>query len=136
MKAAGCIVTWDAINKMAIVEKDGTIVKIPVGSDYITVNGIYKPNDTVAQIKGGRTDLPIRAVLEAFGANVSWNSQRAIVEVNMQVVSMIKNETIKYNDGSFYTGDTKHGIPNAEGTVTYGDGDFYIGNFVNGVFEC
>ena len=74
-------------------------------------------------------------MLEAYGANVTWNSQRAIVEVNMSVVSMIKNETIKYNDGSFYTGDTKHGIPNGEGTLTYGDGNFYIGNFVNGVFE-
>ena len=36
--------------------------------------GNIVPMDTVSQLVNGRTYLPIRAVLEAFDANVTWSN--------------------------------------------------------------
>lgn len=72
MEAFGCTVSWDEINQAAVAEKNGITVKVPIGASYIIKNGQQVPNDTAAQIRDGRTYLPIRAVLEAFGASVAW----------------------------------------------------------------
>lgn len=69
----GCEVDWNQNDQIAIAVKDEIEVQVPIGKPYIYVNGVEKPNDTSAQIKNGRTYLPIRAVLEAFGASVAWN---------------------------------------------------------------
>lgn len=74
MEQYGCSVTWDAANQAAVLTKDGTTVVVPVGKSYITVNGARVATDTAAQVKNGRTYLPIRAVLEAFGAEVTWEN--------------------------------------------------------------
>ena len=66
---------------MAVVMKDGITVQAPVGQAYILVNGVPVPNDTSAVIRDERTYLPIRAVLEAFGAKVSWNNDTRTVAV-------------------------------------------------------
>jgi len=72
MESFGCAVSWDNDNQTAIAEKDGTIVTVPIGKSYITKDGQKITNDTAALIKDNRTFLPIRAVLEAFGASVEW----------------------------------------------------------------
>lgn len=82
MEAYGCEVDWDNSTRTAIVEKDGTTVKAPIGASYILVNGNKIANDTAAVLKGGRTYLPIRAVLEAFGGYVTWNGGKNCVEVD------------------------------------------------------
>lgn len=48
------------------------VVKIQIGSDIMTVNGQIKQLDAVAEIKEGRTYLPLRAIVEALGAEVTW----------------------------------------------------------------
>ena len=42
--------------------------------DYIIVMGNIVPMDTSSQLVDGRTYLPIRAVLEAFDADVTWSN--------------------------------------------------------------
>ena len=69
----GCTVEWNKTDQIAIAKKGGIEVQVPIGKPYIYVDGEQKSNDTSAQIKGGRTYLPIRAVLEAFGATIAWN---------------------------------------------------------------
>lgn len=69
----GCTVEWNKADQIAIARKDGIEVQVPIGKAYIYINGTQKINDTSAQIKDGRTYLPIRAVLEAFGASIAWN---------------------------------------------------------------
>lgn len=75
METFGCAVGWNQESKTAIVEKDGITVKVPIGQKYILVNGKKVETDTTAQVIAGRTYLPIRAVLESFGAEVSWDAQ-------------------------------------------------------------
>ncbi len=81
MEAYGCEVSWDAAAKTAIASKNGITVKVPIGKNYIYVNGKTVQNDTKAVIVNSRTYLPIRAVLEAFGAYVSWDSNTQTVIV-------------------------------------------------------
>lgn len=80
MEAFGCSVSWDDINKIAIAEKNGITVEVPIGASYIIKDGVQIKNDTAALVKGGRTYLPIRAVLEAFGADVGWDSTSQTVD--------------------------------------------------------
>ncbi|MDD4566051.1 MAG: stalk domain-containing protein [Eubacteriales bacterium] len=85
MESFGCTVRWDQTNQTAIVEKDGITVKVPVGAKYILKDGVRIENDTAALIKDSRTYLPIRAVLEAFGAEVSWDGSTQTVLVSSPV---------------------------------------------------
>ncbi|MBK5215929.1 MAG: copper amine oxidase N-terminal domain-containing protein, partial [Candidatus Pacebacteria bacterium] len=68
MEQFGASVSWDQASQTAIAEKNGIIVKVPIGKNYIYKNTELISNDTAALIKDSRTYLPIRAVLEAFGA--------------------------------------------------------------------
>lgn len=84
MESFGCLVSWDSANQTAIAEKDGTVVKVSIGESYIVKNGQQIASDTEALIKDNLTYLPIRAVLEAFGASVDWdpNTQSVIVSTD------------------------------------------------------
>lgn len=115
MESAGCTVLWDSETRTAIVKKDDTVVKVPIGQSYILVNGSKKANDTAAVIKNDRTYLPIRAVLEAFGADVSWNDAERTVVVNM------KNQSQQNPDSQYaYKIETVNGKNTYKG-YTIGD---------------
>lgn len=74
MEQYGCQVAWNSTDNAAVITKGGTTVVVPVGQPYILVNGRTVAMDTAALIQDGRTYLPIRAVLEAFGASVVWDN--------------------------------------------------------------
>lgn len=84
MEAFGAMVSWDSDTSTAAVEKDGILVRVPVGKPFILVNGTTVVNDTSAVNIEGRVYLPIRAVLQSFGAGVSWeeNSRTVIVRTD------------------------------------------------------
>ncbi|MDO4531832.1 MAG: stalk domain-containing protein, partial [Bacillota bacterium] len=81
MEAYGCTVSWDKVSRTASVFKDQTVVQVPVGQNKVTVNGTDVATDTQARIIEGRVYLPIRAVLEAFGASVGWDQASQTVTV-------------------------------------------------------
>lgn len=81
MEQFGAAISWDSASRIAVVEKNGIVVKVPVGKSYIYRNNVLINNDTVAVIKDGRTYLPIRVVLEAFQALVTWNQTTRQVSV-------------------------------------------------------
>lgn len=89
----GASVTWDPATMTAIAEKNGVRVEAPLGARYIIKNGQRIENDTEAVIKNNRVYLPIRKVLEAFGATVSWNGQTGTVIVETM---LHKNPSIVY----------------------------------------
>lgn len=84
METFGAEVSWNSISKTAIAKLGDITVEVPVGEDYIIKNNIRIDNDTKARVKDGRTYLPIRAVLKAFGAYVNWdpNAKRVIATTN------------------------------------------------------
>lgn len=75
MELYGCQVDWNSTTKTALVSKDGQIVEIPIGKPYIFVNGIKNPIDTAGRIENNRTYIPIRPVVEVFGATVEWSGK-------------------------------------------------------------
>ncbi|MDD4779376.1 MAG: copper amine oxidase N-terminal domain-containing protein [Tissierellia bacterium] len=70
----GATVDWDNDERVALATKGDITVKVPIGEKYIFKNGEKIETDTVALIKDSRTYLPIRAVIEAFGSEVQWDS--------------------------------------------------------------
>ena len=81
LETFGCTVSWEDATRTAIAEKDGITVRVPIGQACIQVDGETVAIDTTSIIVNNRTYLPIRAVLEAFGAQVSWNNRTRCVVV-------------------------------------------------------
>lgn len=79
MEQYGCDVEWDSANNAVVITKGDTTVIVPIGQSYILVNGKSVAMDTAALVQNGRTYLPIRAVLEAFGADVEWDNGKVSV---------------------------------------------------------
>lgn len=81
LEAFGAEVNWIAETSTATISLNGRVIEVPIGKDYILVDGTKKMNDTKSLIKDGRTYLPIRIVLESFDANVSWDGKTSSVLV-------------------------------------------------------
>lgn len=81
METFGCEVSWDNPSRTAIVRQNGTEVRAVIGSSTLQVNGASVTIDTAPVIRDSRTYLPIRAVLEAFGARVDWDAADRTVVV-------------------------------------------------------
>jgi len=81
MTAIGADVSWNSQQRTAVVKKDGITVEVPIGKSYILKNGQRIDNDTEAIIKDSRTYLPIRVVMEAFGASVGWDGKTRTVMI-------------------------------------------------------
>ncbi|MDR0272439.1 MAG: CAP domain-containing protein [Clostridiales bacterium] len=77
----GFAVVWQEASQTVTLTRGNDIVRISIGSPQFTSNGQTHALDVPAQIIGGRTLLPIRAVLESVGYTVSWNASTNTVIV-------------------------------------------------------
>lgn len=82
----GAEVEWDNENRTAIAKKDEIVVKVPIGEKFILKNDEKIETDTVALIKNGRTYLPIRHVIEAFGSEVEWDKKLNTVVITTETI--------------------------------------------------
>lgn len=120
LEAFGATVSWDKVNNMAVAVKDGVTVQVPIGASYIIKDGQQITNDTAALIKNGRTYLPIRAVLEAFGADVSWDSgTQTVVAVSSQSEKEYKKIVV---DGGNMSGNRE---ANVVVDIGFGDREYW-----------
>ncbi len=100
-EALGADVAWEADTRIAIGNRRGIEVRIPIGSKQPTVNGQTLNIDVPAQIINGRTYIPLRFVGEALGDEVSWDGKH-------RQVNIITN--LRYHCGTdsyFTTGNQK-----------------------------
>ena len=81
MEAIGAIVGWNSYERAASVTKDDITVIVPIGKNYVFVNGVRKESDTAAIIVNNRTYLPIRIVAESLGAEVQWDSKTKTIDI-------------------------------------------------------
>jgi hypothetical protein len=84
--------------------KKQTVIILQVGSPKLTVNGVSKEIDpgkgTKPMVKGGRTILPIRAVVEAMGGTIGWvgAENKVTITVKTTVIEMwINNNNVRVN---------------------------------------
>lgn len=68
----GAKVTWNDRNREVLIEKNGKKILLKIASKNVYVNGVKKVIDVPAELKNGRTMVPLRFINEAFGANVHW----------------------------------------------------------------
>jgi len=79
LDAIGASVEWDSPSRTVATQKGNVTIKIPVGVNEIIVNGNAIETDAAAVILNGRTYLPLRAVLEAYGYAVDWDAYSSVV---------------------------------------------------------
>ncbi len=72
----GATVEWDAENRVVTVKNATVTIKITIGSDIATVNGVEEKLDSPAFIENSRTYTPVRFIAEKLGATVEWNAAR------------------------------------------------------------
>ena len=77
----GFYVGWDRNTQTATLSRDDYIVVIPIGSDTFTVNGVSRELDVPAQLIGGRTMIPLYAVLASIGYEVTWVRETRTVAI-------------------------------------------------------
>ncbi len=82
----GAQVDWDNESRTAIATKNEIVVEVLIDENYILKNGEEVPVDTAARIIDGRTFLPIRAVIEAFGSEVEWDGALNTVVITTEPV--------------------------------------------------
>jgi hypothetical protein len=121
------VVAFDAASNMGnktltvtYVVAKVTVVKIQIGSDIMTVNGKAVQIDAPAEIKNGRTFLPLRAISEALGATVDWIAETQGITVTLgentiglQVgnTSAVVNGTVMTLDAAPYIKNNRTMVP-------------------------
>lgn len=71
-ESLGAEVNWDEAANQVTAVKDGTTVSLAIDSPTLTVNEESVELDAPARLVGERTLVPLRAVSEALGAQVSY----------------------------------------------------------------
>ena len=80
-EALGADVDWDDATKTITAVKDGTTIKMQIGNDKMTKDGVESTLDSAPVIIDSRTLVPVRAIAESFGSDVSWEAETKTVIV-------------------------------------------------------
>ncbi len=80
-EAMGATVNWDDATKTVTAEKGDTKISLTINSNILYKNGEEIQLDASAILYNSTTLVPVRAVAEAFGAQVSWNENARIVDI-------------------------------------------------------
>ncbi len=78
----GADVKWNEATKKVTINTAAYEVVFTIGSKSFTVNGAAKTLDVPAKIVDSRTVVPIRAISEAIGAEVSYDAAKHVASVN------------------------------------------------------
>jgi len=81
VEAMGASVNWDAGSQTATIVKGTQTVKMQIGNASMTNNNTQTRLDVPPKIVGGRTLIPVRAISEAFGAKVVWDTAENAVYI-------------------------------------------------------
>jgi hypothetical protein len=81
-EAMGLSVSWDGETKTATLSKGELYAEMTIGSATISANGRQVEMDVAPTIIDDRTFVPARALIEAFNAEISWNSSSRIVYIS------------------------------------------------------
>ena len=78
-ESIGAVVDWDSVVRIVTITLEDSsgskkILKLSPDSTLASLNGIAYEMDTPPVIRNDRVYVPIRFIMEAFGAKVEWNS--------------------------------------------------------------
>ena len=141
-------VSWNQASQTATVKAKNRSVRVAlmVGNTKMRIQRQSSVEDEIVTldvapiILNGKTLLPIRAVLEAFGCTLLWDSKNQIVPIktpprSTAVQSQLNGfATRVYDDGDMsgtYVGNFVNGLRSGNGTMSYNDGRVYTGQWSN-----
>ena len=78
-EALGAIVTWNERTQTVTVIKGSKKIYFTINSPEMYVDGNKLTIDVPAQIRNGRTLVPVRAISEALGCSVDWDDSSKTV---------------------------------------------------------
>lgn len=80
-EALGASVVWNDAVQTATAQKNNITVSVQIGNTQMLVNQIAKTLDVPAKLLNNRTLVPVRAVSEAFGCDVTWNDETQTITI-------------------------------------------------------
>ncbi len=81
LEAIGAEVSYDAASRSVRATRNGTALELVIDSPTLWTDGVPKILDTAPRLLEGRTYVPVRAVYEAFGLQVTWHDRSRTVVV-------------------------------------------------------
>ncbi len=97
-ESLGAKITWDQTKKQAGLTLGDKNVKVTIGSKTAYVNSQKVTLDVPAELKQGRTFIPLRFVSENLGAEVDWDSDTSTVTV--QTIDTTGWKQLNYSDNT------------------------------------
>lgn len=82
-EALGAKVQWDSENQEITATNGDKTIWLKANSNMTKVDGKEQTIDVPAQIRNGRTLVPLRFISEALNANVNWESSTNKIFINM-----------------------------------------------------
>ena len=111
-EALDASVGWDAATSTITAVRGDTTIRLEIGSQTAYVSGEPVTLDVPAQIRDGRTLVPLRFVAEALGAAVAWDGAALSITITASVPALVSPEGVCLAAGSV------HGLAvAADGTV-------------------
>lgn len=92
-ESLGATFSWNNDKKRATFSLDGSKLVVTIGSKVAYINNEMVTLDVPAELKNGRTFVPIRFVGESFGAHVDYEPDTKIVLVRYSDMSGWKTYT-------------------------------------------
>ncbi len=90
----GAEVGWDDATQTVTVKKGNKTITLQIGSDQMQVGEKTVTLDVPAQTVGGRTRIPLRAMVEAMDKAVFWDDRGLIIISDMKIT--FDAETVNY----------------------------------------
>ena len=86
-EALGFDASWNEQARQVTLSRANDTIVITIDNVTFTANAVSNTLDVPAQIIGGRTMLPIRAVLESVGYDVDWDGEATTVIINSYLLN-------------------------------------------------
>ena len=88
-EALGARVQWIDYTKTVVGSRDRKHIKLKLGSDDVTIDGISQKIDVPAQIINSRTMVPVRFISEALGEKVEWDGNTKTVYITSEYLDKV-----------------------------------------------
>lgn len=76
-ESLGADVSWE--NGTVVIKKDASEIKMKPDSNVLSINGKEIALDASGEIVQNRTMVPVRAIADGFGLNVSWHNGAVLI---------------------------------------------------------
>ena len=80
-EALGADVEWNGETKTITATNSDVTIKMQIGNNTLTKNGVRTQMDVCPQLVDGRTMVPVRAVSDSFNVTVDWDSYTQTVSL-------------------------------------------------------